>query len=57
MINIITKIQIVLFKIFIDFGTVFSEIKVLKSFNCLRSSLIEAVEGIIYKKYRKNHIS
>ena len=42
MIKIITRIQTVLFKILIDFGTVFSEIKALKSFNCLRSSFTDA---------------
>lgn len=47
-INIMTRIQTVLFKILMDFGTVFSDIKALKSFNCLKSSLTEAKYKVIY---------
>lgn len=54
MIKIITRIQTVLFKILIDFGTVFSEIKALKSFNCLKSSFTDAANlSKINQEYEK----
>lgn len=38
--------RIVLFKILMDFGSVFSDIKALKSFNYLISSLTEAPDTL-----------
>jgi len=52
MIKIIPRSQTVLFRILIDFGTVFSEIKALKSFSCLKSSLTDAAENEIRKKLK-----
>jgi len=53
MIKIIPRSQTVLLRILIDFGTVFSEIKALKSFSCLKSSLTDAAKKQNQKKMKR----